>query len=132
MKMIGRHSSREWWRLVNDAASAWTEYDALSMGAAFSYYRVFSMAPLLVIVIAIAGLVFGAEAARGEVFGQLRDRMGDDSAKAIGSMLDRSGRPWGLVRSRLLWLGMAPRSPRPEYLRLDAQGIPTAVARPSR
>jgi membrane protein len=41
------------------------------MGAALSYYTVFSLAPLLLMVISIAGLVFGEEAARGEIFGQV-------------------------------------------------------------
>jgi len=60
MKNLGAHSWREWWQLAKAAASAWSDDYAPSMGAALSYYSVFSMAPLLVIVIAIAGLVFGA------------------------------------------------------------------------
>ncbi len=83
----------EWWRLVKAAVAAWSDDYAPSMGAALSYYSVFSMAPLLVIVISIAGLVFGAEAARGEVFGQLRGLMGDDSAKAIEALLDSVSKP---------------------------------------
>ena len=57
------------------------------MGAALSYYSVFSMAPLLMIVVSVAGLAFGAEAARGELFGQLRALMGADAAGAIESLL---------------------------------------------
>ncbi|MDP1855644.1 MAG: YhjD/YihY/BrkB family envelope integrity protein [Candidatus Nitrotoga sp.] len=50
------------------------------MGAALAYYTVFSIAPLLLIVISIAGLIFGAEAARGEIFGQLQNLMGKTEA----------------------------------------------------
>jgi membrane protein len=63
------------------------------MGAALSYYTVFSMAPLLLIVIAIAGLVFGADAARGEIFGQLRGLMGADAAKAVEGILVSVSKP---------------------------------------
>ena len=61
----GPRPTRQWWRLVKTAASAWVDDYAPSMGAALSYYSVFSLAPLLLIVISIAGLVFGQEAVRG-------------------------------------------------------------------
>ena len=48
-------SAREWWRLARQAFSAWADDYALSMGAALSYYTLFSIAPLLMIVIAVAG-----------------------------------------------------------------------------
>ena len=61
---------RRIYSLFKESFEAWIDDYAPSMGAALSYYTVFSIAPLLLIVIAIAGLVFGAEAARGEIFGQ--------------------------------------------------------------
>ena len=51
------------------------------MGAALSYYTVFSLAPLLLIVVSVAGLVFGEEAVRGELFGQLAGLMGREAAE---------------------------------------------------
>jgi membrane protein len=96
------HTARDWWHLIKAAASAWSDDYAPSMGAALSYYSVFSMAPLLVIVIAIAGLVFGADAARGEVFGQLRGLMGDPSAKAIEELLDSASKPSRGIVSALI------------------------------
>ena len=83
----------EWWALVKIAASAWIDDYAPSMGAALSYYMVFSMAPLLLIVISIAGLAFGAEAARGEIFGQLQGLMGADAAKAVEGILANVSKP---------------------------------------
>ena len=86
-------SFAEWWALVKTAASAWLDDYAPSMGAALSYYMIFSMAPLLLIVISIAGIVFGAEAARGEIFGQLQGLMGDDAAKAVEGILANVSKP---------------------------------------
>jgi len=106
MNKLGVHSWREWWQLVKASVSAWSDDYAPSMGAALSYYSVFSMAPLLVIVIAIAGMVFGAEAARGEVFGQLRGLMGDESAKAVEALLDSVRKPSHGIASALIGLGV--------------------------
>jgi membrane protein len=82
-----RHTLSEWWGLVKAAIAAWSDDYAPSMGAALSYYSVFSMAPLLLIVVSVAGLVFGEEAARGQLFGQLRGLMGTEAAAAIESLL---------------------------------------------
>jgi membrane protein len=84
---------RETWSLVADSVRAWSDDYAPSMGAALSYYTLFSVAPLLLIVIAVAGLLFGAEAARGEIFEQLRGLMGDEGAAAIERLLQHAGRP---------------------------------------
>ena len=81
------------WQLVKQAAEAWIDDYAPSMGAALAYYTAFSLAPLLLIVIAIAGLVFGAEAARGEIFGQLTSLMGSDAAAAVEGMLASVSKP---------------------------------------
>jgi membrane protein len=63
------------------------------MGAALAYYTMFSVAPLLLIVISIAGLIFGAEAARGEIFAQLRGLMGQQGADAVQSLLESVSKP---------------------------------------
>lgn len=55
------------WELLRDTVVSWLEDYAPSMGAALSYYTLFSLAPLLLIVVSVAGMVFGEEAARGEV-----------------------------------------------------------------
>jgi len=75
------------WRLVKTAVSSWKEDYAPSMGAALAYYTMFSIAPLLLIVIAVAGMVFGEDAARGEILAQLRGLIGEDGALAIQGLL---------------------------------------------
>jgi len=90
---VRRHAPREWWELAKSATFAWVDDYAASMGAALSYYSVFSMAPLLLIVISIAGLIFGQDAARGEVFAQLKGLLGSDSAKAVEDTLLSLSKP---------------------------------------
>jgi membrane protein len=81
------------WKLARESVSAWIEDYAPSMGAALSYYTVFSLAPLLVIVIAVAGLVFGADTAQGEITGQLRGLLGDEGATAVEELLKSASQP---------------------------------------
>src|SRR6476619_7489297 len=61
--------------LLKDTFKSWSDDYAPSMGAALSYYTMFSIAPLLLIVISIAGVVFGREAAQGEIIDQLTEMM---------------------------------------------------------
>ena len=90
--------ARRYFRLLKETAGAWSEDYAPSMGAALSYYSLFSIAPLLLIVIAIAGLAFGEDAARGAIFGQLQGLLGDESAKAVEGLLAAADKPkQGLV-----------------------------------
>ena len=79
--------------LCRQAVNAWIDDYAASMGAALAYYTLFSIAPLLLIVISIAGLVFGPEAARGEIFAELRDLMGEDGAAAAQALLQSVNKP---------------------------------------
>ena len=98
------------WNLVKATFSSWLEDYAPSMGAALAYYTMFSIAPLLLIVISTAGLVFGEEAVRGEIFGQLRGLMGDEGARAVQSLLEsvsspEEGKAGTIVGTVLLLIG---------------------------
>jgi membrane protein len=73
--------------LVAAVWHAWRADYATSMGAALAYYTMFSLAPLLLIVISVAGLVFGEAAARGEIQAQLDTLMGPHSASAVQDLL---------------------------------------------
>lgn len=75
------------------AARAWSEDQVPTLGAALAYYTLFSIAPLLLIVISVAGLVFGEQAARGEIMGQLTGLIGADGAQAVEALLQRVRRP---------------------------------------
>ena len=86
-------SARRIWSLVKESVSAWIADYAPSMGAALAYYTLFSIAPLLLIVIAIAGLVFGAEAAQNAVVAQLDGLIGHEGAVAIQGLLRSASEP---------------------------------------
>ncbi len=81
------------WTLARTAVQSWVDDYAPSMGAALAYYTLFSVAPLLLIVVSIAGLVFGQDAARGEIVAQLQGLMGDAAATALESLLASVRRP---------------------------------------
>lgn len=81
------------WELIRDSGLAWIDDKAPRLGAALAYYTAFSLAPLLVIAIAVAGIFFGAQAASGQIANQIRTVVGDDGAKAIESMVEGANRP---------------------------------------
>lgn len=86
--------------ICKKTAMAWVDDYAPSMGAAISYYTAFSIAPLLVIVIAIAGYVFGEDAVRGALQGQISGLVGSDGAAAIQGLVSSAREPTeGVVAS---------------------------------
>lgn len=84
---------KAFWELLRDAASEWIEDKAPRLGAALAYYTVFSIAPLLLIAIAVAGLVFDREAAQGKIVEQIQHMVGKDGAEAIESMIQSASKP---------------------------------------
>ena len=79
--------------LTRKSVVAWLDDYAPSMGAALAYYTLFSLAPLLIIAIAVAGLVFGHEAARGEIVAQIQGLIGREGATAIEGLLKSASEP---------------------------------------
>jgi membrane protein len=79
--------------LFKAAAVNWVHDYAQSMGAALAFYTMFSIAPLLLIVITVAGFFFGADAARGEIFAQLEGVLGAPGALAVQGLLESAGKP---------------------------------------
>jgi membrane protein len=81
------------WTVLKRAFSGWWNDNVPHLGAALSYYTLFSMAPILVVAMAIAGLVFGAEAVRGEIVGQIDGLVGHEGAVALQAMLEGAAKP---------------------------------------
>ena len=75
------------WKLLKDSVSSFIADDVLSRGAAMAFYAVTSLAPILLIVVAIAGLAFGEDAARNAIVGQLSGLMGPQSAEVLQSIV---------------------------------------------
>lgn len=93
--------------LLLEAFRQWQRDNALELGAALSYYAVFTLAPVLVIVIAVAGLAFGREAAQGEIFAQFRGLIGGDGAHVLQTAVESASRPTsGIVASAVGFLAL--------------------------
>ena len=82
-----------WWTVAKEAAENWSTHKDSRQGAALAYYSVFSLGPIIVIAIAVAGFFFGREAVSGQVASSIRDMLGDTGAKAVEAMLADAGRP---------------------------------------
>ncbi|MFN2643468.1 MAG: YihY/virulence factor BrkB family protein [Burkholderiales bacterium] len=80
-------------QLALRAVRAWSADYAPSMGAALSYYALFSLAPLLLIVIGFAGYFLGEQAARGEIYGEIATLIGPDGARAIEGLVAAARKP---------------------------------------
>lgn len=81
------------WKLLQETFKEWSEDKASRLAAALAYYTIFSIAPLLIIVIAIAGVVFGEEAARGQIVGQIQGLVGKDGAQFIQTAIQNANKP---------------------------------------
>jgi membrane protein len=79
--------------LLRDTARHWVKHHVLQLSAALAYCSIFSIAPLLVVVIALAGWFFGPDAVRGDLNNELRGSMGQTAAATIQSMVQSAYRP---------------------------------------
>lgn len=86
-------TENRWIRMLIDTFNSWMEDNALRLSAALAYYSVFSIAPLLVIAISIAGLVLGGEMASKGVTDQLKSYVGEQAALAVQSMVQSASKP---------------------------------------
>lgn len=75
------------WEVTRGSVDAWLEHNAASLGASLAYYTLFSIAPILVIAVAVAGYVFGSHAAEIQVLGQMQALIGDAGAEALRGLL---------------------------------------------
>src|SRR4051794_36952197 len=94
------------WSLVRAASNCWLDDRCARMGAALSYYTAFSLAPLLLIAVAVAGFVFGREAAMGRLFEQTRDMVGDQGAALIETMVAESSKPSSGIAATIAGIAM--------------------------
>jgi membrane protein len=93
------------WTIAKEAAFKWSDHRDARQGAALAYYSVFSIGPVVVIAIAIAGLAFGREAVNGEVAASIKGMMGETGAKAVEAMLADASRPRQGIVATVLGIG---------------------------
>ena len=95
------------WNFLKDIATQWLEDGPFQLAAALSYYTLFSLAPILIIAIAVAGLFFGHEAATNQIVHTLQSLVGQESAKAIQEMIQNaSSKPKTGIISTVLGIGV--------------------------
>lgn len=92
--------------LLKKTFQEWQEDKASRLAAALAYYTAFSIAPLLIIVIAIAAFFFGEQAAQGEIVGQIQGLVGREGAEAIQTMIQNSRKPTTGIVATLISIGI--------------------------
>ena len=104
--------AREFGLVIKDAAEEWQKDKAARLGAAIAFYAAFSIGPLLLLTVSVAGMIFGEQAAQGRVVDELRALMGTDGAEAVQAMLAgaknaQSGTVATIVGTAMLLFGAA-------------------------
>lgn len=82
-----------WWKTLREVITNWGLHRCSAQSAALAFYTIFSLAPILVVVIALAGAVWGEEAVRGQIFAELEGLMGRDAALLVQEVLKGADRP---------------------------------------
>ena len=90
------------WTVFKRAVAGWWNDNVPHLGAALSYYTLFALAPILIVAISIAGFVFGAEAVRGEIVGQIDGLVGHDGAVAVQAMLEGVSKPSSSIPATII------------------------------
>ena len=81
------------WAIFKDSCSNWNDIDAPRLGAALAYYTILSLAPLLVLVVGLGGLIFGRRAAEGQLVWQFQATIGTSGAQAVQAVLQSAHKP---------------------------------------
>lgn len=91
-----------YWDLIKETYREWSNRNATQLGAALAFYTIFSLAPILIIAMAIGGMVFGKEAAQVHTLAKLQEVVGTDSAAVIKLMLESAYRPGSDVTATVI------------------------------
>src|SRR5438309_11218849 len=94
-----------WFSLFRQTFSLWSAHNAPRLGAALAYYAIFSLAPLLIIIITIIGFVYGQQQAQAQLMDQLRGMIGSQGAELIGNMISSARRSNSDVVATLIGVG---------------------------
>lgn len=102
---MSKSQKKSVWQFIKDTVIQWIEDQPFQLAAALSYYTLFSLAPLLIIVIAIAGFAFGQQAAQNQIVETIQDTIGQEGAQAIQALIQNAGnKPKAGLISTLLGL----------------------------
>ena len=90
----------EYWRLAKESVAEFWEDSPFQLAAALSFYTVLSLSPLVLIVVAAAGLVWGDQPVRAELLSQIRELVGEAGAETVRTVLERTTRQLRLTEAR--------------------------------
>lgn len=93
MGLAERNTVKKLWSAMSETFSAWNDDEAPRLAAALSFYTILSLAPLVILVIAIVSLAFGHSAAQGQLISQIRALVGEEGAKAVQTVIANSKAP---------------------------------------
>src|SRR3954464_10733189 len=93
------------WTLIKASAGNWMAHKDARMGAALAYYSIFSLGPITIIAMAVAGLFFGRDVVQGEVSAAMKGLLGDSGAQAVQTMLAGASKPSEGLMATLIGLG---------------------------
>ena len=88
--------------VLRRSVAGWWNDNVPRLGASLAYYTLFALAPILIVAISIGGLVFGPEAVRGEIVGQIQGLIGREGAEAVQSMLEGASRPGSSIAATVV------------------------------
>jgi membrane protein len=85
--------TQNWWQVLREVVTRWNDHGAAAQSAALAFYTLFSLAPILVVAIAVAGAVFGKDAVRGQIVAEFSGLMGAQAAQLIQEVIRSAARP---------------------------------------
>jgi membrane protein len=89
----GEYRLNRWRKMIQETVVSWNDHDASTQSAALAFYTIFSLGPLLLLVIAVAGAAFGADAVRGQILTEFQSWMGRDAAAFVQGILKTTAKP---------------------------------------
>ena len=93
------------WRVLRDMVDGFVRHDGVSSAAGIAFYTVFSLAPTLIFVIAVAGAIYGEQAVRGELAEQISKWVGDEGAKQVEALVQNANKPRSGLLATLVGVG---------------------------
>lgn len=96
---------RRWFDLFKTTFQEWNEDEVPRLAAALAYYTAFAIAPLLIVVIAIVGLVYGEQAVEGEIVRQIQSEVGQDAAAVVQDLIENAYQGGGGIISTIISIG---------------------------
>jgi len=97
---------KQWWRVLKKAFEEFSDDNAMKLSASLSYYTLFSLGPMLVIIISFAGIFFGKDAVEGEIYNQIKDLVGSGAARQVQSIIANAQQHGDGVTGAIIGIGL--------------------------